>query len=242
MLGIVGGIAPPSTIEYYRRFIDGYRERTGGAYPPLLITSIDLRRMLSLVEADDRTGAVAFLAGEVKRLAGAGADVALFASNTPHRFFREVEAVAPIRLISIVEAARDAAKARGLRRVGLLGARTAGSASPVCAARRRGFRWGSPRAIPKASSWRPKARKRTSSRFSFTNIRCDSTSSHRRLEYLLRRGASRAECLTFVRADHMTPCDAGRSRGVRCGGNSLSAGVLNGCTVFEELPTTSRRL
>jgi aspartate racemase len=66
---------------------------------------------------------VAFLAGEVKRLADAGAEVALFASNMPHLFFREIETLAPIRLISIVDAARAAAKARGLRRVGLLGTR-----------------------------------------------------------------------------------------------------------------------
>lgn len=123
MLGIVGGTAPPSTIEYYRRFIDGYRARSGGAYPSLLITSIDLRRLLSLVEANDRSGAVAFLGGEVRRLASAGAEVALFASNTPHLFFGEIEAASPIPLISIVDAVRAAAKARGLQRVGLLGTR-----------------------------------------------------------------------------------------------------------------------
>jgi len=123
MLGIVGGIAPGSTIEYYRRFIEGYRARTGGAYPSFLITSIDLPHMLSLVEANNRSEAVAFLGGEVKRLATAGADVALFASNTPHLFFREIQAVSPIPLISIVEAVKSAAKARGLRRLGLLGTR-----------------------------------------------------------------------------------------------------------------------
>ena len=54
-LGIVGGIAPESTVDYYRRIIALYQERRpDGHYPELLINSIDLRRMLDLVAAEDR--------------------------------------------------------------------------------------------------------------------------------------------------------------------------------------------
>jgi aspartate racemase len=51
-LGILGGIAPESTIEYYRQVIAAYRERRpDGSYPPLLLNSIDLQKLLSLVAA-----------------------------------------------------------------------------------------------------------------------------------------------------------------------------------------------
>lgn len=51
-LGIVGGIAPGSTVDYYRQVIAEYRARTGGnAYPSVVINSIDLTRLLALMGA-----------------------------------------------------------------------------------------------------------------------------------------------------------------------------------------------
>ena len=120
-LGIIGGIAPESTIDYYRQIITGYRARTGGAYPRILINSIDLTGMLALMDRPPEL--VALLVGEVEKLARAGAEIALMASNTPHAVYDEVAAAAPIPMLSIVDAARDAAKALGLTRVGLFGTR-----------------------------------------------------------------------------------------------------------------------
>jgi len=46
LLGIVGGIAPESTVDYYRRIIALYRERRpDGSYPAIIINSIDLMTM-----------------------------------------------------------------------------------------------------------------------------------------------------------------------------------------------------
>jgi len=123
-LGLVGGIAPGSTVDYYRSLIAGYRARNpDGSYPPILITSIDLTRMLALVAEGRRTELISFLGGEVDRLARAGADFALLASNTPHIVFDELREGARIPLLSIVETACDAAATMGLKSVGLLGTR-----------------------------------------------------------------------------------------------------------------------
>ncbi|HEX8499717.1 MAG TPA: amino acid racemase [Pyrinomonadaceae bacterium] len=123
-LGIVGGIAPESTIEYYRLIVAAYRARvTDGSYPPLVINSIDMNRMRRLIEAGELGGLVQYLLGELQRLADAGADFAFLASNTPHIVFDELEARSPVPLLSIVRAARDAAVALGLKKVGLLGTR-----------------------------------------------------------------------------------------------------------------------
>ena len=52
-LGIIGGIAPGSTVDYYRLLIAAYREqRQDGSYPSILINSIDLTRLLDLIGAD----------------------------------------------------------------------------------------------------------------------------------------------------------------------------------------------
>jgi aspartate racemase len=124
VLGIIGGIAPESTVEYYRLLIATYRERVrDGSYPPIIINSIDLKRLLDLVAAGRLADLTRYLAAEVERLARAGAEVALFASNTPHIVFDDVQRQSPLPLISIVEAAADEAHALGLRRVGLFGTR-----------------------------------------------------------------------------------------------------------------------
>jgi len=124
ILGIVGGIAPGSTIEYYRQIIDLYRERNpDGSYPPIIINSIDLQKMLDLISSDRIMEVTEYLTDEVGRLARAGADFGLLASNTPHIVFDEIQRRSAIPLISIVEAASAAVQALGLERVGLFGTR-----------------------------------------------------------------------------------------------------------------------
>ncbi|MET0625479.1 MAG: amino acid racemase [Pyrinomonadaceae bacterium] len=123
-LGIVGGIAPESTIEYYRLIVRMYRARaTDGGYPPLVINSIDMNTMRGMIEAGRLGPLVEYLLAELRRLADAGSDFALLASNSPHIVFDELERRSPLPLISIVGAALDAALALGLKKVGLLGTR-----------------------------------------------------------------------------------------------------------------------
>jgi aspartate racemase len=123
-LGIVGGIAPESTIDYYRRIIALYRERTrDGSYPPIVITSIDMKRMLDLIGAGKLPEVTEYLLIKILRLAKAGADVGMLASNTPHIVFDDLRQRSPIPLLSIVEATCDAARSLGIGRVGLFGTR-----------------------------------------------------------------------------------------------------------------------
>jgi len=123
-VGIVGGIGPESTIEYYRLIIASYRERKpDGSSPSIIINSIDLRKMLDLIEANDLAQVTAYLVAEVERLARAGADCGLLAANTPHIVFDEIRQRSPIPLVSIVEATAEAAKALKLEKLGLFGTR-----------------------------------------------------------------------------------------------------------------------
>ena len=124
LIGIVGGIGPESTIDYYRLFISTYRERRpDGGYPPVVINSIDLARALKLVSSNDLAGLAAYMLEEVRRLARAGATHGLLSSNTPHIVFDELRRASPIPLISIVETTCRAAAERKLKRVGLFGTR-----------------------------------------------------------------------------------------------------------------------
>jgi aspartate racemase len=123
-LGIIGGLGPESTIDYYGRIIALYRERTGdGSYPQFIINSINLKKGLDFVSANNLAGMAGYLIEEINKLARAGATFGLISANTPHIVFDEVAASSPIPLISIVEATCAAAKAQKLSRLALFGTR-----------------------------------------------------------------------------------------------------------------------
>jgi aspartate racemase len=123
-LGIIGGISPESTIEYYRFIVASYREKKhDGSFPAMIINSINMKKMRDLIEANDLPSLTDSLLGEIRKLAQAGADFGLLAANTPHIVFDEVQRQSPIPLLSIVEATCDAAKTLGLKRAGLIGTR-----------------------------------------------------------------------------------------------------------------------
>jgi aspartate racemase len=123
-LGIIGGIGPGSTVDYYQTIIELYRARKNdGSYPPILINSIDLQRVIKTVGAGELSALTDWLASELTKLELAGADFAIMASNTPHIVFDEIAARTPLPLISIVEKTCEAAKGRGLKRLALFGTR-----------------------------------------------------------------------------------------------------------------------
>ena len=116
ILGIVGGIAPPSTIAYYRTVLAAYERATGRSLS-VIVDSIDSEAFYALLRADDRAEIVRVLSLELERLAAAGADLGLIASNTGHIGFERLVAASPIPLVGIVDAVADALG--GARRVGL---------------------------------------------------------------------------------------------------------------------------
>ena len=123
-LGIIGGLGPESTIDYYGRIITLYRQRTGDeSYPQFIVNSINLKKGLDFMDANNLTGMADFLVEEIGKLARAGATFGLISANTPHVVFDEVASESPIPLISIVEATCADAKMRKLKRLALFGTR-----------------------------------------------------------------------------------------------------------------------
>jgi aspartate racemase len=132
-LGIVGGIGPESTIEYYRFILEGWRKRVpqmpspdqlragAASVPHIIIDSIDVNRGLAMLEVNDLASLADYVSESVERLARAGAEIALVAANTPHIVFDEVERRAAIPMISLVQATRDRALALGFTKLALLG-------------------------------------------------------------------------------------------------------------------------
>src|SRR5213593_1414621 len=118
--GIVGGMGPESTLDYYKLIVELYRDGQDTSYPELTIDIIDLKPIVRFLEAGDRRRLADYLLESVGRLTRAGCTFAALSSNTSHVVFPEVEADSPIPLVSIVEAAADHAAELGLRRPALL--------------------------------------------------------------------------------------------------------------------------
>jgi len=123
-LGVVGGLGPESTIDYYRRLLARHRERSGKPDNlHVVIDSVDIVRFFNFMAIGDLEGLTGYLAASVERLARGGAELALVAANTPHVVFQELAARSPIPLVSIVEATCAKAAALHLARVSIFGTR-----------------------------------------------------------------------------------------------------------------------
>jgi aspartate racemase len=124
IIGMIGGIGPESTIDYYRRLLDCAQKRNpGGPALQIIINSIDLQKGLDLLERNQLDELTEYIVPEVMRLQSAGAEFGFLAANSPHIVFGNIARRSPVPLLSIVEATCAEAKARGFRKLGLFGTR-----------------------------------------------------------------------------------------------------------------------
>jgi aspartate racemase len=124
IIGMIGGIGPESTIDYYRRLLDGAQKRNpGGPALQIIINSIDLQKGLDLLGANKLNELTEYIVPEVMRLHSAGAEFGFLAANSPHIVFGDIARLSPIPLVSIVEATCAEARGRGFKKLGLFGTR-----------------------------------------------------------------------------------------------------------------------
>ncbi len=118
--GLIGGIGPESTVEYYLQIVKRFKEITGSnSYPDFLIKSVDMNKILTYVSGKDYKALITFLKDKINEVGEI--DFSAIASNTPHIVFDELSKEVNIPLISIVEETCKATKTKGFEKVGLLG-------------------------------------------------------------------------------------------------------------------------
>lgn len=121
-LGIVGGLGPESTVDYYRAILARYRELTKNReYPHVLINSLDVDKGIAMLDAGQLDELTDYLSLGIEQLVRAGADFACMAANTPHLVFDDVQRRSRIPLLSIVRATAEHARRLSLKKVGLFG-------------------------------------------------------------------------------------------------------------------------
>ena len=131
-IGLLGGMAWPSTIDYYRAICEGANAhfRAEGAALPLpvpwiTIDSVNIAetRALRGREGDEGSWAAydAMLLGVFERLVAAGCEVLAMASNTPHARLHAIRDRVKTPIVSILDETAKAASESGTARALVLG-------------------------------------------------------------------------------------------------------------------------
>ena len=123
-IGILGGMSPESTVEYYQYITRTYTERFGDyGYPEVIIYSVCFQPYVDWPREDRWDLVAQGLAEATRRLEAAGADFVVIATNTMHIVFDQVQAAAAVPLLSLLDAVGEAIQGQGITTVGLLGTR-----------------------------------------------------------------------------------------------------------------------
>lgn len=121
-IGLVGGLGPEATIDYYKGIIDSFKkDRQDLYYPNIIIYSVNMSEFVKLMNNDKWESVIDLLVTKIEALKNAGAEFAALTANTPHIIFDKLAEQSPLPLLSIVEATCNEAVKQGLKRAGLLG-------------------------------------------------------------------------------------------------------------------------
>jgi aspartate racemase len=125
-IGIIGGVAWPSSLAYYRIINEEVARRLGGNgrhCAKLVLAQTDFEAIERHQVAGEWDAVGDLLAAEAVKLKAAGADFYIIACNTVHTASRRIEAAVDLPFIHIVDPAAQQAVAKGCKTVGLLGSR-----------------------------------------------------------------------------------------------------------------------
>jgi aspartate racemase len=122
-VGIVGGLGPESTIDYYQTIIKKYQDRLNSkeVLPELFINSINMYQVFEFISKGNLDGLTNYLVDAIKKLELVGSNFAVISANTPHIVFDVVKEKVNIPLYSIVEETYKKSQELNVQTIGLFG-------------------------------------------------------------------------------------------------------------------------
>jgi aspartate racemase len=105
-VGIIGGLGPETTAEFYLDIVFSCYKKTKEARPGIIIASVPLPYQIEEDLITKNIGSeryIPFLVNEAKRLEKAGADFIVMPCNSLHVFIKEIRGAVGIPVLSIVE-------------------------------------------------------------------------------------------------------------------------------------------
>ncbi|MGL9621860.1 aspartate/glutamate racemase family protein [Bradyrhizobium sp. U531] len=121
-IGLIGGMSWESTALYYKLINERVRDRMGKLHSaPLLLYSYDFEEIKQMQYGGRWSEAAASLTEVARRLEGAGARAIVLCTNTMHKLAPDIISGVGVPFIHIGDATAQCIRAKGYRRVGLLG-------------------------------------------------------------------------------------------------------------------------
>jgi aspartate racemase len=91
-IGIIGGLGPEATIDYYKEIINSFKNENGDLnYPEIIIYSVNMSEFLSLMKEKKYDQVTTLLLEKIEGLKRAGAEFAVISANTPHLLFDRIK-------------------------------------------------------------------------------------------------------------------------------------------------------
>ncbi len=126
-VGIIGGLGPETTSEFYLEIVFGAFKKNKESRPPILIWNVPLKYKIEedlLTKAEGEERYIPYLIDAAKKLEKAGADFLVMPCNSLHIFIDEIRRPVKIPILSIVEETVKFLKQKNIKRVGILATST----------------------------------------------------------------------------------------------------------------------
>lgn len=122
-VGIIGGLGPETTAEFYLEVVFGCQKLNLIQRPLIVMSSVPLlfeieRDLIKSNRGKERY--IPFLVAEAQRLAGSGVDFIVMPCNSLHVFINEIREAVNVPVLSIVEETISYLKNNRLSKVGLI--------------------------------------------------------------------------------------------------------------------------
>lgn len=122
-IGIIGGLGPETTSEFYSEISFSCQEKDKTTRPPILIYSVPISYAIeedAIAKGKGEARLIPLLTDAAKRLEKAGADFLVMPCNSLHEFINEIRESVKIPVLSIVEETTKFLKKNKIERVGII--------------------------------------------------------------------------------------------------------------------------
>ncbi|OGD94038.1 hypothetical protein A2697_03435 [Candidatus Curtissbacteria bacterium RIFCSPHIGHO2_01_FULL_41_44] len=122
-VGIIGGLGPETTSEFYLELIFSCQKLNRVNRPPILIYSVPLPYDIeedAIARGKGEERCVPFISEAAKKLEKAGADFLVMPCNSLHAFIEDIRSVVKIPVLSIVEETTKFLKKENISEVGII--------------------------------------------------------------------------------------------------------------------------
>ncbi len=126
-VGVIGGLGPETTAEFYLELIFSSFEKNKIQRPPILIWNVPLAYEIEddlLTKAEGEERYIPYLVEAAQKLETAGVDFLVMPCNSLHIFISEIRQSVKIPVLGIVEETARFLKTQGITKVGILATST----------------------------------------------------------------------------------------------------------------------